>query len=268
MSASVNPDRSEWDVIVIGAAAAGENAAQYSTQFSGLDAVMVEEGPVGGECSYWACMPSKGLLRPVEVLDTARNLPGVKELVGTRELDVPAVLARRDEIVHNLDDSSQVDWAVGAGIDIIRGTGRLSGVRTVTVTDADGAERTISARHAVVLDTGSSAALLPVDGLVDVRAWTSRRSSASRAAAFCWRITSTVSHVRSTTVRSSSTSSNFQRRGTLLCAPMQETRRSECTTGTEAWARMPTASYAAILSSGTCSRSVCTSSTATACPVP
>jgi pyruvate/2-oxoglutarate dehydrogenase complex dihydrolipoamide dehydrogenase (E3) component len=174
MAASVNPDRSEWDVIVVGGGAAGENAAQYATQFSDLDAVIVENGLLGGECSYWACMPSKGLLRPVEVLSTARNLPGVKELVGASGLDVDAVLARRDEITHGLDDGSQIDWAVGVGIDVIRGTARLSGVRTVTVTDGEGHERTITARHAVVLATGSSAALLPVDGLAGARPWTSR----------------------------------------------------------------------------------------------
>jgi pyruvate/2-oxoglutarate dehydrogenase complex dihydrolipoamide dehydrogenase (E3) component len=174
MSASVDPDRSEWDVIVIGGAAAGENAAQYASQFSGLDAVIVDKELVGGECSYWACMPSKGLLRPVELLGAARDLPGVKEIVGDAELDVAAVLERRDTIVKHLDDSSQVDWALGAGIDIVRGTARLAGPRAVVVTAADGVERTITARHAVVLDTGSSASLLPVDGLAEARPWRSR----------------------------------------------------------------------------------------------
>ncbi|MDQ1744599.1 MAG: hypothetical protein QOE23_2938, partial [Pseudonocardiales bacterium] len=95
MTAAVDPDRREWDVIVVGGGAAGENAAQYATQFSGLSAVIVEAELLGGECSYWACMPSKALLRPVEVLSTGRNLPGVKELLGDRRLDVQAVLARR-----------------------------------------------------------------------------------------------------------------------------------------------------------------------------
>src|SRR3954468_6586872 len=125
MSASVDPDRSEWDVIVLGGAAAGENAAQYATQFSGLAAVIVEKELVGGECSYWACMPSKALLRPVEVLSTGRNLPGVKELLGDRRLDAQAVLARRDAVVNHLEDGSQVDWALGVGIDVVRGCGRL-----------------------------------------------------------------------------------------------------------------------------------------------
>src|SRR5579875_1959942 len=109
--AAVNPDRSEWDVVVIGGAAAGEVAAQYASQFSGLEAVIVDYGLIGGECSYWACMPSKALLRPVELLEEARELPGMKELVAGGRLDVDAVLARRDTVVKNLDDSSQVSWA-------------------------------------------------------------------------------------------------------------------------------------------------------------
>jgi len=174
VAASVDPDRREWDVIVIGAGAAGENAAQYATQFSGLQAVLIEAELVGGECSYWACMPSKALLRPVEVLSTARNLPGVKEILGDRQLDAQAVLARRDVVVNHLDDSSQVDWALGVGIDVVRGYARLSGEREVTVTTASGDERVLTARHAVVLDTGSTAAIPPVPGLAEARPWNSR----------------------------------------------------------------------------------------------
>jgi len=174
VNAAVDPDRREWDVIVVGGGAVGENAAQYATQFSGLQAVLVESELLGGECSYWACMPSKALLRPVEILATAQNLPGVKEILGDRRLDVEAVLARRDAVVKQLDDGSQVDWALGAGIDVVRGYGRLSGEREVTVTGPAGAERVLTARHAVVLDTGSSAAIPPVPGLAEARPWTSR----------------------------------------------------------------------------------------------
>lgn len=174
MSASVDPDRSEWDVIVLGGAAAGENAAQYATQFSGLEAVIVEKDLVGGECSYWACMPSKALLRPVEVLSAARDLPGVSELILDRDLDGKAVLARRDTVVKHLDDSSQVQWALGAGIDIVRGHGRLDGERAVVVMDAEGRERRITARNAVVLDTGSTPFIPDVPGLREARPWVSR----------------------------------------------------------------------------------------------
>src|SRR3954466_7606342 len=119
-----------WDVVVIGGAPPGENVAQYATQGSDRTAVIIEKELVGGECSFWACMPSKALLRPISVLDTARNLPGVQSLVGDRSLDVAAVLKRRDEIVHQHDDTSQVAWASGVGIDVVRGHGRLSGPKT------------------------------------------------------------------------------------------------------------------------------------------
>ncbi|MBK1784887.1 dihydrolipoyl dehydrogenase family protein [Prauserella cavernicola] len=172
MPASVDPDRTEWDVIVLGGAAAGENAAQYATQFSGLSAVLVEAALLGGECSYWACMPSKGLLRPVELIDDAAHLPGTAK-AAAHGLDVDAVLARRDTIVKNLDDTSQVDWAVGAGIDVVRGYGRLTGERQITVTGQDGGTRVLTARHAVVIDTGSSATVPGTPGLREALPWTS-----------------------------------------------------------------------------------------------
>ncbi|PXY34482.1 pyridine nucleotide-disulfide oxidoreductase [Prauserella coralliicola] len=173
MAASVDPDRTEWDVIVLGGAAAGENAAQHATQFSGLSAVLVEAALLGGECSYWACMPSKGLLRPVELRDAALHLPGTAKLAEA-PLDISEVLARRDAIVHDLDDTSQIDWALGAGIDVVRGYGRLTGERTITVTGEDGTTKDLTARHAVVIDTGSSAAIPDTSGLRDALPWTSR----------------------------------------------------------------------------------------------
>ncbi|QIQ06158.1 dihydrolipoyl dehydrogenase family protein [Streptomyces liangshanensis] len=174
MAGSVDPDRSEWDVIVLGGAAAGENAAQYATQFSGLDAVLVEAELLGGECSYWACMPSKALLRPGDVLDSARHVPGVAPLVAGGTLDVPAVLAHRDTVVNHLDDTSQIRWALDTDIDVVRGYGRLAGERVVRVTGPDGGIRTLTARHAVVIDTGSSSAVPPIRGLAEARPWTSR----------------------------------------------------------------------------------------------
>jgi pyruvate/2-oxoglutarate dehydrogenase complex dihydrolipoamide dehydrogenase (E3) component len=159
-----------WDVVVLGAGPAGENAAQYAVQGSDRTAVLVESELVGGECSYWACVPSKALLRPVEVLDASRSLPG---LLDTR-LDPPAILARRDEIIAHRDDSSQVDWAHSEGIDVVRGVGRLDGDRAVSVTAADGSVRRIFARQAVVIATGSTASLPPVPGLAEAQPWTSR----------------------------------------------------------------------------------------------
>ncbi|WP_062651688.1 dihydrolipoyl dehydrogenase family protein [Streptomyces maremycinicus] len=169
MAASVNPDRSQWDVIVLGGAAAGENAAQYATQYSGLSAVIVESNLLGGECSYWACMPSKALLRPVEVIDAARSLPG---LAAT--LDPQAVLGHRDTVIHHLDDTSQVDWALQSGIDVVRGYGRLAGERTIDVALPDGTTRRITARHAVVIDTGSRPFLPDIDGLPAALPWSSQ----------------------------------------------------------------------------------------------
>lgn len=164
---------STWDVVVIGAGAAGENAAQYAIQNSERTAVLVEHELVGGECSYWACMPSKVLLRPVELLDAARAMPGVSQMLSG-SLDLGAVLKRRDSFTHDHDDSSQVKWASGAGIDVVRGTARLAGEKAVELTEPDGSTRTLEARHAVVVATGSTAAIPPVNGLREAQPWTSR----------------------------------------------------------------------------------------------
>jgi pyruvate/2-oxoglutarate dehydrogenase complex dihydrolipoamide dehydrogenase (E3) component len=163
----------EYDVIVIGAGAVGENVADRTVQ-GGLSTLIIESELVGGECSYWACMPSKVLLRSGIALRAAQNVAGAKEAV-TGTLDVAAVLGRRDEFTHDWNDTSQVDWLNGAGIDLVRGHARLSGVREVTVGDA-----VYTARHAVVLSTGSSALLPDIPGLAAAAPWTSREATSAK----------------------------------------------------------------------------------------
>ena len=162
-----------WDVIVIGGGPAGENAAHYAIKGSRRTAVIVEAELLGGECSYWACMPSKALLRPVEVIAGGRALPGVSaRLSGS--LDLEAVLSRRDAFTHHHDDSGQAEWAHDNGIDVVRGRGRLAGEKTVEVRASDGSRRTLRAREAVVIATGTTPSIPPVDGLAEAHPWTSR----------------------------------------------------------------------------------------------
>ncbi|MEC5184275.1 pyruvate/2-oxoglutarate dehydrogenase complex dihydrolipoamide dehydrogenase (E3) component [Cryobacterium sp. MP_3.1] len=165
------PATRSYDVIVIGAGAVGENVADRTVQ-GGLRTLIVEAELVGGECSYWACMPSKVLLRSGAALAAARRVAGAAEAV-TGQLDVAAVLGRRTTFTHDWNDDSQADWLASAGIDLLRGHARLSGVREVTVQTTDGPV-VVTARHAVVLSTGSSALLPDIDGLSDVSPWTSR----------------------------------------------------------------------------------------------
>ena len=163
----------QFDVIVIGGGAAGENIAGRCVD-CGASIAVVEAELLGGECSYWACMPSKALLRPGEVLAEVRRVPGAAEAV-TGELDVAAVLARRDDIASHWHDDSQVKWLDGAGGVLVRGRGRLVGERRVDVELPDGAgTRRLVAEKAVVLATGSAAAMPPIDGLRDARTWDSR----------------------------------------------------------------------------------------------
>jgi pyruvate/2-oxoglutarate dehydrogenase complex dihydrolipoamide dehydrogenase (E3) component len=167
-----------YDVVVLGAGSTGENLADIVVR-GGLTAVLVEPGLVGGECSYWACMPSKALLRGTEVLAEVRAVDGAAQAV-TGEQDVDATLARRDGFTSHWDDSGQVSWVEGAGIALIRGSGRLDGERAVIVTRTDGGEIRLTARHAVAVCTGSDAAVPPIEGLREIGPWTPREATGAK----------------------------------------------------------------------------------------
>ena len=171
------PQRLETDVVILGGGAVGENAAGRVVQ-GGLDAVLVESALIGGECSYWACMPSKALLRPGTALHAARSVAGSREAVsGT--LDAQAVLERRDGFTSRWDDSSQEEWVRSTGIGLVRGRGRLIGPREVQV-EYDGGAVTIAARHAVVLATGSRPTPPPLKGLDGVDYWGTREATSAQ----------------------------------------------------------------------------------------
>lgn len=168
--------KDEYDLIVIGAGPVGENVADRAVQ-GGLSAAIVESELVGGECSYWACMPSKTLLRPGAALEAGRAVPGAAGAVEGG-VDVAATLGWRDQIVHEWSDDGQVAWLEGADIDLVRGHGRLDGERTVRVSAPDGSERVLRARYAVAVCTGSAALLPDIPGLAGAAPWTSREATA------------------------------------------------------------------------------------------
>ncbi len=170
----------EYDLIVLGGGPVGENVADRAVQ-GGLTAVIVESELVGGECSYWACMPSKALLRSGQALRAARQVKGAAEAI-TGDLDVPAVLDRRNSFTSDWHDDGQVAWVENAGIDLVRGHGRLSGEKQVTVTAPDGSIRVLRARHAVAISTGSDAAMPDIPGLADASPWTNREATSAQEA--------------------------------------------------------------------------------------
>lgn len=157
----------DYDAVVLGAGPAGETCAGRLAR-AGWKVALIERELIGGECSFYACMPSKALLRPADVLAEAKRIPGLP-IDQDAELEPGPILARRDEVIHDRDDASQLPWIEERGIDLFRGEARLEGERRVRVGD-----ELLSAAKAVVVATGSGAAMPPIDGLDSVRAWNNR----------------------------------------------------------------------------------------------
>jgi pyruvate/2-oxoglutarate dehydrogenase complex dihydrolipoamide dehydrogenase (E3) component len=167
----------EFDVVVLGAGPIGQNVAERA-RAAGLNVAMVERELVGGECSYWACVPSKALLRPVIALSDVRRVDGAREAV-TGSINPAGVFGRRDRYVSNWDDTGQADWVAGIGATLVRGHGRLDGPRRVVVATPSADEVQLTARHAVVVCTGSRPALPDLPGIAEARPWTNRQATDS-----------------------------------------------------------------------------------------
>ncbi|MCU1345795.1 MAG: pyridine nucleotide-disulfide oxidoreductase dimerization region, partial [Acidimicrobiia bacterium] len=168
-----------FDVVVIGAGPAGENVAGRCAD-GGLTVAIVERELVGGECEYWACMPSKALIRPGDALAAARRVPGAAPAV-TGSVDVAATLATRNDFVGSWDDSGSLSWLVGKHIEIVRGTARFIGERALAVEAADGSVRRLTAERAVVVATGTAAVMPPIPGLAEASPWTNREATGAKS---------------------------------------------------------------------------------------
>lgn len=167
--------REDFDVVIVGGGV-GAIAAARRLASAGVSVALVEDRLVGGECHYWGCNPTKTLLRPIEVFNSAKAVPGVREVISGDMPDVAAVFAKRDAIIEHLSDRDRTDSLRNAGVAVFHGVGRLSGERTVRVAYAlgDTTEAVLTARHAVVLATGTRPNVPEIPGLAQARPWTNR----------------------------------------------------------------------------------------------
>jgi dihydrolipoamide dehydrogenase len=168
----------EVDVVVIGAGPSGENVAGRCAD-GGMRVVIVERELIGGECSYWGCIPSKTLIRPGDAIAAARRVPGAAEAV-TGSIDASAAFGQRDYMTNNWDDAGQQAWLESKQIELLRGTGRLIGERVVEVNSHNGTTQRLVASRAVVLATGTTSVVPPVEGLREVRPWDNRAITSAK----------------------------------------------------------------------------------------
>ncbi|HYZ59032.1 MAG TPA: NAD(P)/FAD-dependent oxidoreductase [Nitrososphaeraceae archaeon] len=171
----------DYDIVVIGSGPGGRSVSMRSVK-NAFSVALVESELVGGDCAYWACMPSKALLRPPEALEEARHVEGARQAVAGN-LAVESVLARRDTFVNNWDDAKESKSLADKGVvHIFHGHGRLDGPKRVEVTSPSDDNKTVfTARHAVVLATGSSPAIpADVPGLLEAKPWTSRDATSAK----------------------------------------------------------------------------------------
>jgi pyruvate/2-oxoglutarate dehydrogenase complex dihydrolipoamide dehydrogenase (E3) component len=175
-----------YDVVIIGGGPAGESTAARVVR-GGLTALLIESELVGGECPYWACVPSKALLRASETIEGAKAVGGARQRLqllsqkygvpAKPEVDLEGLWARRDMFAHGWKDDFQVDAMHGIGVDVAHGFGRLSGVRKVEVKDWHSEEVVeVEAKQAVVIATGSASIIPNIPGLTESRYWTPREA--------------------------------------------------------------------------------------------